>query len=86
MENRVKKLPPNAGKGRPKGALNKVTSDLREMTLGALAEVGGQKYLAQQAIENPSAFMSLVGKLFPKEIKAEISGHLGICEIPPKNG
>ncbi len=55
--------PPNAGKGRPKGAANKVTKNLREMILGALDDAGGQAYLAEQAQNNPAAFMALLGKI-----------------------
>ena len=36
-------------------------------------DAGGQEYLTQQAKENPSAFLMLVGKILPKEIKAEIT-------------
>jgi hypothetical protein len=48
-------LPPNAGKGRPKGATNTMTRSLREMILGALDDAGGQDYLAEQAHKNPAA-------------------------------
>jgi hypothetical protein len=34
--------PPNAGKGRPKGAANKINQSLRDMILGALDDAGGQ--------------------------------------------
>ena len=44
--------PPNAGKGRPKGAANTMTRTLREMILGALDDAGGQDYLAEQAHKN----------------------------------
>src|ERR1043166_4888780 len=59
-----------SGQGRPKGALNKFTADLKEMILGALAAKpgGGQAYLERQADENPVAFMALVGKLLPKDV------------------
>jgi hypothetical protein len=33
---------------------------LREMILGALDDAGGQAYLAEQARENPVAFMALL--------------------------
>jgi hypothetical protein len=39
--------PPAAGKGRPKGARNKLTRDVKEMILGALSDVGGQKWLVK---------------------------------------
>jgi hypothetical protein len=60
--------PPAAGKGRPKGSKNKVQQDVREMVLAALSDAGGRKYLAEQAEENPGAFMALVGKCLPKDI------------------
>ena len=36
------------------------------MVLEALNGLGGVEYLRQQAVENPSAFLSLLGKLVPK--------------------
>ena len=67
QESAVRK-PPNAGKGRPKGSVNKLSGDLRQMISKALDQVGGVDYLAKQAEENPSAFISLLGKTMPKEI------------------
>jgi hypothetical protein len=79
--------PPNAGKGRPKGAVNKVTKNLREMILGALDDAGGQAYLAEQAHENPPAFMALLGRVLPPEARAEppqqITFNLGRELHPP---
>lgn len=48
---------------------NAVTKELREMILGALDAAGGEKYLQQQALENPPAFLQLVGKTLPKDMK-----------------
>ena len=59
--------PPNAGKGRPKGAANRMNRTLREMILGALDDAGGQAYLAEQAHQNPVAFMALLGRVLPRE-------------------
>lgn len=64
----------NMGKGRPKGTPNKATKALKEMILGALSDVGGQSYLARQAEENPTAFLTLVGKVLPHELKADLEG------------
>ena len=64
-----KRKPPAAGKGRPKGAVNKTTKALKEMILGALDQAGGQQYLAEQAEENPTAFLTLIGKVLPMELK-----------------
>ncbi len=38
----------------------------------ALEGVGGQKYLEKQAKKNPVAFMALIGKLIPSEVKASL--------------
>lgn len=59
--------------GRQKGTPNKVTGELREMILGALDDAGGREYLTEQARDNPSAFLALVGRTLPKEIKAEVT-------------
>lgn len=64
----AKRLPPAAGKGRPKGSKNKINADVRKMILAALEGAGGQQYLQRQANENPTAFLTLVGKVVPKEI------------------
>lgn len=64
--------PPAAGKGRPKGALNKTTTQLKEMILNALAKSGGEDYLVQQAEENPTAFLTLVGKVLPLQVAGEM--------------
>jgi hypothetical protein len=50
------------------------------MILSALNTVGGARYLARQAEANPTAFMSLVGRVLPTKITNEdgspISLHL----------
>ena len=53
------------GAGRKKGQLGKNTTALKEMILAALDNVGGIKYLQKQANENPTAFMTIVGKVLP---------------------
>ena len=71
------------GKGRPKGTPNKTTKALKDMVLGALNDAhpeGGQAYLCQQAQENPVAFLTLVGKVLPYELKADLN-HEGNVNI-----
>lgn len=65
-----------AGPGRPKGSTNKVTKQLKDMILGALESAGGQAYLASRAKDpkTMAAFLTLLGKVLPAEIKAEHSG------------
>lgn len=55
--------------GRKKGTPNKLSSDVKAMILGALNDNGGQNYLAEQARENPNAFMQLVGKVLPMTVQ-----------------
>lgn len=76
LKNIENNKPPNAGNGRPKGAQNKVTKALKEMILGALDDAGGQEYLKRQAEENPTAFLSLIGKVLPSEINANVTASL----------
>lgn len=59
---------PKTGGGSRKGIPNKTTTELKEMVLGALSDAGGQSYLATQARENPSAYLSLLGRVLPHTI------------------
>lgn len=67
-----------AGAGRPKGAPNKITTDLRTMILGALDDAGGQAYLCRQANENPGPFLALVGKVLPTTLAGSVSIDVGV--------
>ncbi len=62
--------------GRRKGEPNKITGSIKEMIETALSNAGGAEYLTRQAKANPAAFMALVGKLVPKDLKVE--GHLQV--------
>ena len=63
--------------GKPKGTLNRVTKDLKQAILGALEAAGGDEgsvgYLKRLAIENSSAFASLLGKVLPTTLAADES-------------
>ena len=74
----VTRKPPAAGRGRPKGSQNKATKALKDMILGALDDAGGQDYLRRQSIENPTAFMTLIGKVLPTTINADVKGEVGV--------
>lgn len=54
---------------RPKGSQNKITKALKDMILQALANAGGESYLETQATKNPVAFMALVGRVLPLQVK-----------------
>ena len=82
----VTKKPPAAGKGRPKGSQNKATKALKDMILGALDDAGGQDYLRRQSIENPTAFMTLIGKVLPTTINADVNGEMKTTVIKVTTG
>jgi hypothetical protein len=64
---RPKRLPKTGG-GSRKGRPNRINRDIKEMVLGALNELGGTKYLAEQAQKNAAPFLALVGKVLPHTI------------------
>ena len=61
------------GAGRPKGSPNRLSHSLKEMILASLDDVGGRAYLARLAIENSSAYASLIGKVLPTTLAADES-------------
>jgi hypothetical protein len=60
------------GPGRPKGSLNKTTAAIKDMVTQALDDAGGVDYLTAQAIDNPTAFLTLVGKVLPLQIAGSL--------------
>lgn len=69
------------GGGRPKGVPNKNTKALKDMILGALEGAGGEQYLQQQATDNPNAFLSLIGRVLPTELKSNVEGNITVNVI-----
>lgn len=65
-----------SGPGRPKGATNKVTTELKEMILGALDEAGGIGYLVARAKDprTASSFLALIGKVLPMQVTGADGG------------
>lgn len=55
-------------KGKPKGAVNKNTKELKEMILRAVDGLGGVEYLKDKAESHPAAFLALIGKVLPLTI------------------
>jgi hypothetical protein len=62
------------GPGRPPGAQNKVTKQVKDMILGALDKAGGLEYLYRQSEENPKAFLTLVGRVLPMQLTGDGGG------------
>ena len=67
-----KRLPPNAGKGRKLGAVNKTTAAVKEALMTAFDDIGGIDALAVWAKENQDKFYPIWAKLLPQEIKGEL--------------
>jgi hypothetical protein len=59
-----------AGPGRPKGSQNKVTTEIKEMVVEALSELGGVAYLVDRGNDprTATAFLGLVGKVLPLQV------------------
>lgn len=68
----------NAGKGRPKGSRNRASVEIGAMVDKALSEAGGWRYLLAQAHANPNAFLALVARRLPKELRAEITAEMTV--------
>jgi len=77
VEGSVRRRPPAAGKGRPKGSVNKLTASVKEAIEAAFYGVGGHEYLMRQANEHPQAFLILLGKIIPAQVHAELTGRNG---------
>ena len=64
-----------AGPGRPKGVPNKNTTKLKEAILEAAEKAGGKGglvgYLVKQAGDNPTAFLSILGKVLPMTVAGD---------------
>ena len=73
-----KGFPKPPGSGRKKGQPNKLTRDVKAMILGALEAHGGQEYLEKQALENPVAFMSLIGRVLPLTVAGDPNNPLQV--------
>mgnify|MGYP000897534108 CR=1 FL=1 len=59
--------------GRQKGVANKNTTALKDMILAALDRAGGIDYLVEQSQSNPTAFLTLAGKVLPHQVNADVN-------------
>ena len=62
----------NAGKGRPKGAENRVTKSLKQALLSSFESLGGETWLVQLAETDPKAYASLLSRLIPSESSLKV--------------
>lgn len=58
--------------GRKKGTPNKTTVLVKEALLAAFEELGGVEYLIKVGEKEPRAFLTLLARLVPNEIHAEL--------------
>lgn len=80
MAGRPKGLPRTGG--RKAGTPNKLTKTIKAAIEEAFDKAGGADYLATMAIEQPAAFMTLLGKVLPTQVEANLQGAVGL--LPAK--
>lgn len=72
-----KRMPPNAGKGRPKGALNKTTTSAKEAIALAAEGLGGADRLIAWAQEDPANEKAFWTSIYTKLLPVQVSGEEG---------
>lgn len=79
----VKGQPRTPGSGRKPGSRNLTSQKLKEIVFEALQqqEGGAIGYLKAQAVQEPRAFLSLLGKLLPTQITGEDGDPVRITQI-----
>ena len=86
--NRIANIAPEKRqRGRPLGSRNKIPALLKDAILMAAEdadEEGLVGFLKKQALTNPVAFMSLLGKVLPLQTTGEGGGPLEIRWLPPQ--
>lgn len=73
----VARKPPAAGKGRPKGALNKTTKAAKDAIAQAAEELGGADRLVAWAKEDPANERIFWGSIYPKLLPLQVTGEGG---------
>ena len=58
--------------GRIKGVPNKMTASVKDAFQAAYKSIGGDKALAQWAMDNPTHFYQLYAKLIPQDINKTV--------------
>jgi len=70
-------MPPNAGKGRPKGAVGKTTASAKEAIQLAAEGLGGAERLIAWAKEDPLNERVFWGSIYTKLLPLQVSGEGG---------
>ena len=72
-----KRMPPNMGKGRPKGALNRTTTSAKEAIAIAADKLGGAERLVAWAQKDPTNERAFWATIYPKLLPLQVSGEDG---------
>lgn len=73
----AKRMPPNAGKGRPKGSMNKTTKAAKDAIAEAAEALGGAERLVAWAKEDPQNERTFWGTIYPKLLPLQVTGEGG---------
>ncbi len=76
---RPKGSPRTPGSGRKKGQVNHLTASVKAAVEEAFHRVGGAEYLVTVAQNDPKTFCTILGRIIPQQVNAELSGTVGIA-------
>jgi hypothetical protein len=71
------KKPPNAGKGRPAGSVNKTTRTCKDAIAHAAEALGGAERLVAWAKEDPANEKAFWTAIYPKLLPLQVTGEGG---------
>lgn len=71
-----------SGAGRAKGQPNKMTAKVKDAIMGAFDELGGMEYLVRVGRSDPKTYITLLSKVLPAEIKADVEASI-ITQVMP---
>ncbi len=63
---------------RTKGAIGKLNRDMKDVIHLAFRRAGGVSYLVRQAEAEPKAFMGLLAKIVPAEVRLDVAVALNL--------
>lgn len=67
--------------GRQAGTPNKLTKTLKEAILASFDAVGGEEYLIGVAETDPKAYLALLGRVLPSEVKANLTASGTLADV-----
>jgi hypothetical protein len=69
---------PKAEKSKRTRGKSKLSKDMKEIIHLAFSRAGGVDYLVEQARSEPKAFMGLLGKIVPNEVRLDVAVALNL--------